>query len=184
VTGFNFLHIQEAAMAEEKSPHTVAEWFEKGRRCFHQPDGVGAVKAMTHVIEMDPAYRHPDGDNPYFYLGKIHEMEDRLDEAVILYSRALAVNPLDEESLIGRGSCYTVTKQHERAIADFTRVLQFPERKRRVPRSHLLYAIAENYRQIEDWEQALYWGRQALEADPKNNRHQELLKEINAKMNE
>ena len=75
-------------------------------------------------------------------------MEDRLDAAIIHYTRSLAINSLDEESLIGRGSCYTVIKQHEQAVSDFTKVLQFPDRKRRAPRKHLLYAVAENYRQM------------------------------------
>lgn len=169
-------------MGEETYPRTAAEWFERGRQAFRKPDGVMAVKAMEQVIDLDPAYRHPDGDNPYFYLGKIHEMEDRLDDAVVHYTRALAVNPQDEESLIGRGSCYTVIQQHEQAISDFRKVLRFPEDKRRVPRKHLLYAIAENFRQMEDWEQALEWGRQALDADPGNYRHQQLIKEIAAKL--
>lgn len=170
-------------MAEEKESQTASEYFEAGRRCFHKPDGVGAVKAFEAVIEMDPAYRHSDGDNPYFYLGKIHEMEDNIDEAISLYTRSLAINPRDEESLIGRGSCYTVNREHERAIADFIRVLQIPATERRVHRKHLLYAIAENYRQGKDWDQALYWGRQALDADPENPRHQQLLKNIGEKVN-
>jgi len=165
-------------MAAEKKGRSVGEWFEEGRRCFHQPDGVGAVNALEIVIDREPAYRHPDGDNPYFYLGKISEMEDRLDEAIGQYTRSLAINPLDEESLIGRGSCYTVTRQHERAVADFIKVLQLPDRQRRAARKDLLYAIAENYRRLEDWQQARYWGRQALAADPDNYRHQELLREI------
>jgi tetratricopeptide (TPR) repeat protein len=165
-------------MVDDRKPRSAVEWFERGRQCFHQPDGVGAVKAMERVIEIDPGYRHSDGDNPYFYLGKIQEVEGRLDEAIINYTRALATSPLDEESLIGRGSCYTVVKHHEQAINDFVTVLRFPEQKRRVPRKHLLYVIAENFRQVEDWEQALYWGKQALEADPDNYRHQQLLKEI------
>jgi len=33
-------------MAGDKEPRTAAEWFEKGRQCFHQPDGMGAVKAL------------------------------------------------------------------------------------------------------------------------------------------
>jgi len=164
-------------MAGDKEPRTAAEWFEKGRQCFHQPDGMGAVKALERVIDEDPGYRHPDGDNPYFYLGKINEVENRLDAAVLHYTRSLAVNSGDEESLIGRGSCYTVLRQHERAIADFTRVLRFPDSVRRAPRSHLLYAIAENYRQMKAWEQALGWGRQALDADPDNDRHQQLVRE-------
>ncbi len=168
-------------MSAERSPRTVAEWFEQGRECFHKPDGLGAVKALEHVIELDPAYRHPDGDNPYFYLGKIHEVEGRLDSAIVCYSRALAVDRFDEESLIGRGSCHTVTGQHQKAIDDFTRLLQAPDRQRRVPRKHLLYVIAENYRRMEDWENAHSWGQKALDADPENQRHRELLKEVDAK---
>lgn len=165
-------------MAEDQKAQTAAAWFEEGRRCFHKPDGVGAVKALDRVIEMDPAYCHPDGDNPYFYLGKIDEMEDRLDKAIGHYTRSLAINSQDEESLIGRGSCYTVMRQHQLAVADFIKVLKIPEHQRRAPRKQLLYAIAENYRQLKDWPQALFWGRQALDADPDNYRHQQLMKDI------
>jgi tetratricopeptide (TPR) repeat protein len=168
-------------VSDEKSSPSLAQWFEEGRKCFHKPDGPGAIKAFEQVIELDPAYCHPDGDNPYFYLGKIHEIEGRLDDAIVCYSRALAVDPFDEESLIGRGSCYTVTKQHQRAIDDFTKLLDASDSQRRVPRKHLLYAVAENYRQLKDWGQAAYWARQALAADPANRRHQELLKDIVAK---
>ncbi len=168
-------------MGEAKTPATIQDWFEEGVRCFHKPDGVAAVKALEKVVDMDPGYRHPNGDNAYFYLGKIHEVEGTLEEAVILYSRALAVHANDEESLIGRGSCYTALKRHTEAIADFSRVLAFPDKHRRVARKNLLYVIAENYRQMEDWGQAIHWGRQALAADPGNYRHQELLKAIQAK---
>jgi tetratricopeptide (TPR) repeat protein len=174
---------KEADMAEEKKPRTIAEWFEYGRECFHAPDGVAAFKALEHVIDLDPAYRHPNGDNPYFYLGKIHEVEGRLEEAVVNYCRALAVDPRDEESLIGRGSCYTVLGKHEQAIADFIQLLQMPDQARKIPRKHLLYVIAENYRRLEDWEQAVYYGQKALDADPGNQRHQELLRKIAARLN-
>jgi tetratricopeptide (TPR) repeat protein len=170
-------------MSKKKSPQTAAEWFEHGRRCFHAPDGVAAVKALERVIDLDPAYRHPNGDNPYFYLGKINEVEGRLEDAIVHYSRALAVDPGDEESLIGRGSCYTVVGKHEQAIADFTKLLQMPAHLRKVPPKHLLYVIAENYRRLEDWGQAVYYGQKALDADPGNQSHQELLKKIKAEMN-
>ena len=169
-------------MPQNESPHTTAEWFELGRKCFRKPDGVGAVKAMERVIDLDPAYRHPDGDNPHFYLGKIHEMENRIETAIMYYCRALAVDPNDEESLIGRGSCYTVNRQHQLAISDFVKLLRVPDHMRRVPRGHLLYAIAENYRQLKDWENSALWGKQALEADPTNQRHQELMQEVTTKL--
>ena len=169
-------------MSEAKTPVTIQDWFEEGVRCFHKPDGVAAVKALERVIDMDPGFRHPNGDNAYFYLGKIHEVEGNIERAVILYSRALAVDANDEESLIGRGSCCTVLKRHADAIADFSRVLGFPDQHRRVARKNLYYAIAENYRQLADWGQAIHWGKLALDADPGNQRHQELLEEAEAKV--
>ena len=111
----------------------IAALFEEGRRCFRKPDGLGAVRALEKVIDLDPAYRHPDGDNPYFYLGKIHEVESRYKDAIALYSQALANDPWDEESLIGRGSCLSVTGQQDRAIADFEKVLAIPSKHRRAP---------------------------------------------------
>lgn len=161
-------------------PRTTAEWFEYGRQCFHKPDGLAAVKAFERVIDDNPSYCHGDGDNPYFYLGKINEVEGRLEAAIILYSRALAVNRHDEESMIGRASCCTVTGRHEAAIADIERLLQIPEPHRRVPRKLLLYVMAENYRRLADWGQAVHWGRQALDADPGNEEFQKLLAEIQA----
>ena len=169
-------------MSEAKTPRTIDDWFAEGVRCFHKPDGVAAVAALEKVVDLDPGYRHPNGDNPYFYLGKIHEVEGNLEKAVVLYSRALAVDPIDEESLIGRGSCYTVLKRHQDAIDDFSRLLNFPDQHRRVARKNLLYVIAENYRQLEDWGQAVHWGRLAVDADPGNERHQELLKAVQARV--
>lgn len=169
-------------MPEDKSPRTIGEWFEWGRECFRKPDGVEAIKALEHVIDMNPGYCHPDGDNPYYYLGKISEVEARLDDAILHYSRAITVNALDEESLIGRGSCYTVVKRHEEAIADFKKVLDFPDDRRRAERKHLLYAIAENYRQMKDWPNALEWAKQALSEDPTNFRHQQLVAQVSKQM--
>lgn len=170
-------------MTEKKATRSIADWFEYGRQCFHKPDGMSAVKALETVTEMDPGYRHHDGDNPYYYLGKINEVEGRIEEAIVLYSRALAVNQWDEESLIGRGSCYTVNRQHTEAIADFTRLLQMPDKERKVPKKHLSYVIAENYRQMADWGQAIYWAEQAVKADPGNERHKALYEMIVSNLN-
>ena len=169
-------------MDNDDTRRSAADWFNEGLRCFHKPDGVGAVRAFETVIEIDPAYRHEDGDNPYFYLGKISEIEGRLDDAILLYTRALALNPYDEESLIGRGSCYTVKKNHEFALADFKKVLDIPPEVRSVPLKHVLYVIAENYRQQKDYPNALHWGEKALAEDPKNYRHQELVAEVKKQM--
>ena len=49
----------------EKPPagDDIAALFEEGRRCFLKPDGIAAVRALKKVIDLDPAYRHPDGDS-------------------------------------------------------------------------------------------------------------------------
>ncbi len=166
-----------------KNPRTLAEWFEFGRRCFHAPDGVQAVAALKKVTSIHPGYRHPDGDNPYFYLGKIHEVENSLAVAIVFYSRALAVDAKDEESLIGRGSCYTMTHQHRAAIYDFENLLRFPTRFRKTPAKDLYWAIADNYRQLGDAGQVIFWGQLALDADPGVRQqllYENLLADINA----
>ncbi len=169
-------------MDKNSTPLSEADWFNEGLRCFKKPDGVGAVRAFEAVIKMNPAYRHEDGDNPYFYLGKISEIEGRIDDAIMLYSRALTLDPYDEESLIGRGSCYTVKKKHDVAVADFKKVLDIPSKNRNAPLQHLLYAIAENYRQQNDFTNALHWGEKALSEEPGNQLHQQLVAYVKKQM--
>ena len=118
---------------DKHSTLSAADWFNEGLKCFKKPDGIGAVRAFEAVVMIDPAYRHEDGDNPYSYLGKISEIEGRIDDAVVLYSRALTLDPYDEESLIGRGSCYTVKKNHEGALSDFKKALDIPSESRNAP---------------------------------------------------
>jgi tetratricopeptide (TPR) repeat protein len=169
-------------MNKENTTRSAADWFNEGLTCFTKPDGVGAVRAFEAVIDMDPAYRHTDGDNPYFYLGKISEMEGRIDDAIMFYSNALTLDPYDEESLIGRGSCHTVKKNHDMAVADFKKVLEIPSESRNAPLKHVLYAIAENFRQQKDYPNALLWGEKALSEDPGNHRHQELVDQARKQM--
>jgi len=158
---------------------TLAEWFDEGVRCFSKPDGPGAILAFEKVIDRDPAYRHTDGDNPYFYLGKISEMEDRLDDAIGYYSNAIAIDPRDEESLIGRGSCLCVTGEHDRSNSDFLKVLTINPAIRKVKEENIYYAIAVNFEKMADMANALRYGKKALEKDPLNYRFQEFVKLIN-----
>ena len=168
----------------KKTAATVTRWFEEGIRCFQKTDGIAAFKAFQKVIQEDPTYRHGDGDNAYFYLGKIHEVEGRLDDAVMMYSQALAIDPEDEESLIGRGSCLTVKGQYDQAVVDFRKVLSIDPRKRRVPVQHIYYAIAENRRKQGDLHNALIWAHKAQAADPQNFRHQQLVSAITAQLDD
>jgi tetratricopeptide (TPR) repeat protein len=167
---------------DKDSTLSATDWFNDGLKCFNKPDGIGAVRAFEAVIEIDPDYRHEDGDNPYFYLGKISEIEGRIDDAIRFYSRALTLDLYDEESLIGRGSCYTVKKNHDDAVVDFKKVLEIPAKVRNAPLQHVLYAIAENYRQQKDFSNALHWGEKALSEEPGNDRHRELVADVKKQM--
>ncbi|MDA3917591.1 MAG: tetratricopeptide repeat protein [Deltaproteobacteria bacterium] len=169
-------------MDKDSTSLSATDWFNEGLICFNKPDGIGAVRAFEAVVKINPAYRHEDGDNPYFYLGKISEIEGRIGDAIMLYSHALKLDPYDEESLIGRGSCYTVKKNHEVAVADFKTVLDIPPESRNVPLQDVLYAIAENYRQQKDFPKALHWGEKALSEDPGNDRHRELVVDVKKQM--
>jgi len=53
----------------------------------------------------------------------------------------------------------------------FEKVLDIPPKIRNAPLKHVLYAIAENYRQKMDYPNALHWGEKALLEDPGNYRH-------------
>jgi tetratricopeptide (TPR) repeat protein len=170
-------------MAAE-APQTPEQWFAEGLRCFRKPDGVRAVAAFEQVLELDPGFRTAEGDTAYFYLGKISEVEGRLDAALEYYTQALTLIPGDEESLIGRGACLTVLRRHHEAVADFRRVLGIPPAQRRVAAAHILYAIAENYRQLGDFARALEWGRQALAQEPRNARHRELVADMQRRLEE
>lgn len=167
---------------DNNTDETIAEWFERGVQFFKKPDGVAAVRAFNKVIDSDPAYRHTDGDNPYFYLGKIMEVEGNIEKALVMYTRALAIDHRDEESLIGRGSCYTVLNRHEEAVTDFKQVLAINPKQRRVPIGDIYYVIGENYRKKGNWAKALKWGRKALDEDPRNDRFKQLVDEATTSM--
>lgn len=165
--------IMTAPLSGEPNEPTIAEWFQRGVDAFKKPDGVAAVEAFRKVVSLDPSYRHSDGDNAYFYLGKIHEVEGNLEDAIIMYTRALSLDCSDEESLIGRGSCYTVLNQPENAISDFKKVLSLGA-NRRAPMDQIYYAIGENYRKQGKWPQAWKWGKMAQSQNP----HSELIKKL------
>ena len=169
-------------MTTPPDPESPEHWFAEGLRCFHQPDGVRAVAAFERVVALDPGFRTPDGDTAHFYLGKICEVEGRLEEAAAHYTRALTLIPRDEESLIGRGACQTVLRRHHEAVRDFKGVLGIPQKARRIAPGPIYYAIAENYRQLGEWAQALEWGRKALAEDPRNRRHMELVAEMRRRL--
>ncbi len=47
---------------------------------------------------------------------------------------------------------------------------------------HVLYAIAENYRQQKDFPNALHWGEKALWEDSENTLHRKLVADVKKQM--
>lgn len=157
-----------APLSGDPKELTISEWFQKGINAFQKPDGIAAVEAFRKVISLNPSYRHSDGDNAFFYLGKINEVEGDLEDAIVMYTRALSLDCRDEESLIGRGSCYTVLNQPENAISDFKKVISLGT-NRRTSVDQIYYAIGENYRKQGKWPRAWKWGKMAQSENPQSD---------------
>lgn len=153
-------------MKKETSQWGASEWLAEGIRCFHLPDGIKAVAALRKSIEMVPEHREANGDTAYFYLGKIYEVEGRLESAIELYSKALTLWPEDEESLIGRGSCFYARGHFDNALADFEKVLAFPPDGRNVNPADLYYGLGLCHFQKKEYQKALEYAKRALESSP------------------
>ncbi len=153
-------------MNTDRKKWGASEWLAEGIRCFHLPDGVKAVEALNKSIQLNPEHRGSSGDTAYFYLGKIYEVEGRLEGAVELYSKALALWSEDEESLIGRGSCFYARGDYDRAIADFEKVLAIPHNRRNVSPPDLYYGLALSWSQKRAYGKAAEFAKRAIDESP------------------
>ncbi len=62
-----------------------------------------------------------DGRNAYFHsvMGAIYQRKNRFVEAILEYTRALAINKKDVGSFVNRGEVYLRTKNYKKAAEDF-----------------------------------------------------------------
>ncbi|MEZ4527198.1 MAG: tetratricopeptide repeat protein [Desulfobacterales bacterium] len=165
-------------MNTDRKKWGASEWLAEGIRCFHLPDGVKAVEALNKSIEINPKHRESNGDTAYFYLGKIYEVEGRLEGAAELYSKALSLWPEDEESLIGRGSCFYVRGDYDRAVADFEKVLAIPQNRRNVSPPELYYGLALSWSQKGEYGKAAAFAKRAIDESPDYDEYVYHLKNI------
>lgn len=78
-----------------------------------------AENLLLRLVLLDP-------DNPYVraLLGSLQQKQNKPDQAIANYSRAIAVYPEDMNSLVNRGELYLRTGQLEKAAADLTKAIQ------------------------------------------------------------
>ncbi len=165
-------------MNTDRKKWGASEWLAEGIRCFHLPDGIRAVEALNKSIAINPEHREHNGDTAYFYLGKIYEVEGRLEGAAELYSKALSLWPEDEESLIGRGSCFYASGEYDKAIADFEKVLRIPQSRRNVSPADLYYGLGLCLSQKGDYRKAAEFAQRAVDESPDYDEYVYHLKHI------
>ena len=78
----------------------------------------GRIEEAEKIFQMLMILDHR---NAYFHsvLGAIHQKKDRSVEAIMEYSRAIAINKKDIGSLVNRGEVYLRHKNFKRAAEDF-----------------------------------------------------------------
>ena len=165
-------------MNTDRKKWGASEWLAEGIRCFHLPDGIKAVEALNKSLEINPKHCESNGDTAYFYLGKIYEVEGRLEGAAELYSKALSLWPEDEESLIGRGSCSYARGDYHKAIADFEKVLRIPQARRNVSPPELYYGLALSWSKKGEHRKAAAFVQRAIDESPDYDEYVYHLKNI------
>lgn len=102
------LFMETAGLSLEKARDRIVE------ECQAYADGTPQVDDMTMVlIEIDPAYRDlvQYRDQAFKLMWRQH-----YQDAIILLSRALAINPMDEQSHLFIGECYLKNGEYNKAI--------------------------------------------------------------------
>lgn len=74
---------------------------------------------FQNIIKRDPKYKSADGDNPYFYLGRIHDSNLKdMDTAIKCYNKSLKLFPKDTFTIERRGFCRLKKNKYDLAIKD------------------------------------------------------------------
>ena len=72
------------------------------------------------VIEKNPEYMNPDGDNAYYYLGLMYRNNlNELDAAIEHFTKAIELDPNDCLALKERGFCWAEKGDMKKALADY-----------------------------------------------------------------
>jgi len=121
-------------------------------------DVVGAEETTVRMLEVDPD--KPVGHN---LMGAIRFRQQRFDEALEHYNKALDANQEYLSALKNRGLAYLALRQYDKALPDFENVLE------RVPDDSDVYGmIGRTYLELERVKDALKFLRLAEDVSPRS----------------
>jgi tetratricopeptide (TPR) repeat protein len=98
------------------------EYYEKGMKCYEQERLTDAIENFETSLRLDP-----NNYLAYFFLGSSFEKTDDLNKALLNYNLTLALKPDFSEGLFNRATLHYRMNQYEKAIEDFTYLLELPE---------------------------------------------------------
>jgi tetratricopeptide (TPR) repeat protein len=107
---------------DEMDEMEIDELFQMAVGDFNDSD-LQSVKTsyfmFKKIVERNPKFKGDDGDNAFYYMGRIHEHYlDEIDTAIQYYTRSLELSPDDVDSFENRGICRLRKKQYEMALKD------------------------------------------------------------------
>jgi tetratricopeptide (TPR) repeat protein len=128
----------------ENAPNRAEAWINTGIVRLQKGNFEGARKAFETALKMD--------NTPFkinFYFGLTLRAQGEYDEALKYFKKAIAKFPRDRLAKIERGHLYLLMKDHQRAIADFEKVLSLdPENL------EAYYYLIQAYRAVGEGEKA------------------------------
>ena len=104
-----------------------------------------------------------DDDEIIYYLAKIYQLERKYQQAIDTYSMAIEyakVNgeefPIVYDYYAGRGTCYLIQKQFEKALSDFDYSIKLDDTKSAVynNRGQALYQLKRHNEACQSWQKA------------------------------
>ncbi len=108
----------------EKDKSNTTAWFMRGMNFKENGDTVRAISDFRSAIEADPDYY-----NAYMQLGIVYQIKnDPIAEGY--FSNAIRLKPGSEEALYGRGLWYQDHNNLDKAIQDYTTIVQLNPRNK------------------------------------------------------
>ena len=103
---------------------------------------------------------------PYFYRGVVNQALDKLDDAILDYTKALKFNDKMTDAYYNRAKILLSRKDIQnpdinRAVSDLEKALELDENF-----IQALYAMGAAQKKLENYEKALYYLEKAIELEP------------------
>lgn len=109
------LAVSDFSKAMEIDPSNFAPHYNMAGLYFDSRRYDTALAEMDRAIELKP-----DGDYLYEFKGRVLDKLGKRDDAIVTYSKALELNPLNERALVRRNIAYYYTGQFELALRDIS----------------------------------------------------------------